>query len=66
MQADGVDFDLNVNPDLVVPMQLDAQNDEVIVEHVIIASSDSSDGENEIVMRDLNEPIHVEVFIPVD
>lgn len=74
LQEQEADFDLNapldddlgdidVNPELV-PMQVELQNEEANPEHVIDASSDSFD--DDLGMPDLNDHVHVEVFIPVD
>lgn len=59
--------DLDVNPELL-PENLDQneEQDDNIVEDVIDASSDSSHGDADVVMFDLNEPVHVDVFMPVD
>nr|CAB3456454.1 unnamed protein product [Digitaria exilis] len=61
--------DLDKNPDLVLPMNvIEAAhaNAEAMVDDIIEASSDSSAEEmHNFIMPDLNEAVHVEVFIPL-
>ncbi|KAF8659557.1 hypothetical protein HU200_058309 [Digitaria exilis] len=61
--------DIDENPDLVMPLNLELQNVNGIVvpEDIIDASSDSSNGDMPIlVVSDLNEEFHIDVFIPMD